>query len=60
MAKTTEKAAKQEAQKKTTIKMTRSVEDAQGGSTEKAAKLEADVHPEEIENYKKGGWKAEE
>jgi len=30
------------------IKMTR--EDAKGGQTK------ADVHPDEVENYKKGGW----
>lgn len=32
------------------IEMIRSTEDAKGGPTE------ADVHPDEIENYKKGGW----
>jgi len=33
------------------IKMVRTVDDAKGEPTK------ADVHPDEVENFKKGGWK---
>ncbi|MBI3582380.1 MAG: hypothetical protein HY096_00335 [Nitrospinae bacterium] len=35
------------------VKMVRMVEDAKGGPTE------ADVHPDEVDNFKKGGWKVQ-
>lgn len=36
------------------VKMTRSEQDAQGGPTA------ADVHPDEVDNFKKGGWRVVE
>lgn len=42
-------AAETEAKTKT-VKMTRTEEAAAGGPTE------ADVHPDEVENFKSGGW----
>ena len=50
MAKIKEK-AKQEAPRVDLIAMIRSKEDAKGGP------LTADVHPSEVENWKKTGWK---
>lgn len=36
------------------IQMIRTIEDTKGGP------VKADVHPDEVENYKKGGWIIEE
>lgn len=36
------------------VKMVRSEEDAQGGP------LTAEVHPDEVENFKQAGWKVKE
>ena len=47
-AKTTKEETQAEA--KGTVRMTRSEQEAQGGP------ITADVHPDEVENYKHAGW----